>query len=139
MELISATDMQLNDSEIYTVMNTDNHDVIYMTEDGITGLRQRIKPGWYIDTKVDGIATSKYTDMVFKIPDGGVAKVYQGGSVNIVNAPFSGWGSINPINSPMPCGWKRMSYFENLDRFLPGDGTIAKTWQSLFNLAGQIR
>jgi RHS repeat-associated protein len=52
----------------YTVANLSDYDAYYKPEDGVYGLSNKIPSGKMIFDPVDGIATSKYSDMVYKIP-----------------------------------------------------------------------
>jgi len=74
---------QYSSPEEFTVANTGLNRVYYKPEEGVYGIKDYIEPGKYIKKPVDGIATSKYTDMVFKIPDGGRVTVLLGGMLDL--------------------------------------------------------
>ena len=63
-----GTEMFLN-ADDYTVVNNSDHVVYYKPEDGKYGVGEyRIDPHKGIKVNVDGLATCKYTDKVYKVP-----------------------------------------------------------------------
>jgi len=71
----------------YTVANESGQDVYYKPEEGGYGLNNKIPSGKGITIDVDGIATSRYQDQVFKIPGKSFLRPYatvmMGGDVNL--------------------------------------------------------
>ena len=71
-----------------TVVNTDSYDVYYQPEGGRYGIDETVgvvKPGYAHYSRIDGVATSKYPDAVFKVPNWGRVKVLPGGDVVFLN------------------------------------------------------
>ncbi|HNR19437.1 MAG TPA: FG-GAP-like repeat-containing protein [Bacteroidia bacterium] len=106
-----------------TVANGDVYKVYYKSENGITGLKDYVSPGNYIKESVDGVATSKFTDQVFKIPDGGRILVSQGGEVSFRN----GFGLYEGLQMVNRAGWQNLQYFSDKGAF--------KDWINLFGAA----
>ena len=75
-----------------TIKNNDKHRVYYKPEEGEIDKRKHfIEPGGELTfARIDGIATSKYQDKVFKVPDFGRVVVYPGGSVRPLNLVTTG-------------------------------------------------
>ena len=113
-----------------TVANGDQYKVYYKPEDGVYGTKNYVSPGKYITKPVDGIATSKYSDMVFKIPNGGRVKVLFGGDVKFTN----GYGFYSALKVVNRAGWQNAQYFINMGAYYGNDG-----WEMLFKLALMIK
>ena len=90
-----------------TVANADQYKVYYKSESGVTGLKDYVSPGKYIKNPVDGVATSKFSDQVFKIPDGGRVMVKLGGDVAFRN----GGGLYDASKIFNRAGWQNNAYF----------------------------
>ena len=69
-------------------MNGDDFKVFYRDEKGGAGFDKYINSCKYIKEPVDGIATSKHTAMIYKIPDGARAHVHRGGEVTLNNINY---------------------------------------------------
>ena len=67
------------------VVNNDKYKVYYKPEDGSYGTKNYVLPNKYIKVPVDGVATSKTRDFVFKVPEWGRIKVLPGGDVEFLN------------------------------------------------------
>lgn len=65
--LEGGSELYYNTDE-YSVFNPSGKDVYHKPEDGAFGISNKIKNGHGIKIDVDGIATSKHSDQVFKIP-----------------------------------------------------------------------
>jgi hypothetical protein len=122
----SATEYLVPDDA--TLVNADQYKVYYKPEDGVYGTKNYVSTGKYITKPIDGVATSKYTDMVFKIPDGGRVYVKLGGDVKFTN----GSGVYDALKLVNRAGWKNAQYF--IDK-----GAYYNQWDMLFKLALQIR
>ena len=83
-----------------TIVNKDSKNVYYKPEDGEYGEWNVVLPGGRHYEPIDGVATSKYKDMVFKVPDGGRVSVLEGGDVE-----FSSSFNIGGKE------WKNAQYF----------------------------
>lgn len=88
-----------------------------------------IKPGKYIRKTIDGVATSKCIDQVFKIPDGAHVQINLGGDVEFTN----GGGAYELVQMLGQAGWKHPEYFINKGQ------SYIQQWQNLFNAAQWIR
>ncbi len=125
--LLASTDNVVSDSYIFpddaTVVNADSYKVYYKSENGVTGIKDNVSPCKYIKSPVDGVATSKYANQVFKIPDGGKVLVGMGGSVEFTN----GYGFYEGLQLVNRAGWQNAQYF--IDR------GAYEGWKSLFNAA----
>jgi RHS repeat-associated protein len=124
---IAATDNdimfdQYSFSNDATIVNADQYKVYYKPEDGVYGTKNYVSPGKYIKYPIDGVATSKYTNMVFKIPDGGRVKVLLGGDVKFTN----GYGLYDILRLTNKAGWLPLSKLDN-------------SWDMLFKLALSIK
>jgi hypothetical protein len=119
-------------SPFYSVYNGSDHDIYYKPENGIYGLNNKIPPGKILCESVDGIATSKYSNMVFKIPGkAGLqpsAAVRQSGDVFLDFGPFDSgallWKEFRDPNYIY--GWIHPHQIDD-------------SWGMLFNLARIIR
>ena len=69
-----------------TIVNTDKYKVYYKPEDGKYGINNFVSPNKSTYVAIDGVATSKYSNLVYKVPDGGRIKVLLGGDVEILNS-----------------------------------------------------
>jgi hypothetical protein len=107
-----------------TIANADQYKVYYKPEDGVCGINDYVGPGEYIKDPIDGIATSKYFDQVFKIPDGGRVIVRLGGNVEFTNGGIY-YDALELLG--IRCGWKDALYFQ--------DQKAYQDWESLFRLA----
>jgi len=111
-----------------TVVNLDDHKVYYKPEEGVAGIKDYVSPNKYIKNPVDGVATSKYTNQVFKIPDGGRVKILLGGDVNLT---MGAWDRIKLtgyqiIKSNYKYGWMSLNQLD-------------KNWETLFKMAHIIK
>ena len=120
-----------------TIINEDEYRVYYKPEGRKRALNEFVEPGSYLDKKfkIDGVATSKHTDQVFKVPDGSRVKVYRGGDVEFeVHGAWNNtklWGAEvatekSWIAYEYKYGWL---YRENLDKY----------WDKLFDAAKLIK
>jgi hypothetical protein len=112
-----------------TVANEDIYNVYYKPEDGVYGINNVVKPGKYITNPVDGVATSKYTDMVYKIPDGGKVKVLLGGDVRLTN-PFT-----TQIKASANDLYKCLRYGETYKFAWMSLNELDSSWEMLFKLS----
>ncbi len=120
------------DADDYSVFNASGKDVYYKPEDGVYGVKNRIPNGHGIRLDVDGVATSKYTSQVFKIP--GKSGYYPSAYVNIggdVTLDFSAkaWFALKYqqfIDPNYSYGWMTLNELD-------------KEWEMLFELAGRIK
>ena len=118
-----------------TVANMDSYKVYYKPEDGVYGIKNSVDPGKYITNPVDGVATSKYTNQVFKIPDGGRIKVLPGGDVK-----FSSGFKYDVANFVgYKAGWKDAQYFISRGAYYSNPAKGIYGWDELFRLALKIR
>ncbi len=112
-----------------TIANADKYKVYYKTEDGVTGVNDYVKPGKYIKKPIDGVATSKYTNKVFKVPDGGSVKVSLGGEVDL-SMGFVGRTKLIGyqlfISRSYEYGWLPLSKLDS-------------NWETLFKMALLIK
>jgi hypothetical protein len=116
-----------------TVVNLDSKNVYYKPERGKYGIKNCVEPGKYITKNVDGIATSKYTDQVFKIygklglspqaivAEGGDVGLCIGHKLTELALDYKMWRDPN-----YTYGWMSL---QQLDA----------SWEILFNLALLIR
>ncbi len=117
-----------------TVANADDYRVYYRSEDGVSGVRNYVKPGKYIKNPIDGVATSRYANMIYKIPNGGRVYVGNGGNVKL------SLGAINKtmlsakqiIDPSYQYGWVNISYFQNINAYDYG-------WRFLYGIAPLIK
>ena len=133
-----------------TVVNKDQYPVFYKPEDGVYGISQRV-PAYkgygkipYITDRVDGVATSLYENMVYKVPGKwwsvrSQVIVEQGGKINGIDMPiFIGIGKSSRewINGSASWGWLRRSDFPAVDLFGSNgfDG-----WELLFKFSTMIK
>ena len=87
-----------------TAANTDKYDIYVKHENDKQLLHEfanKVEPGHYIKDPIDGVATSKYKDLVYKIPDGGRVKVLLGGDVALSmgfydQAKLTAYQTLNP-------------------------------------------
>ena len=117
-----------------TVVNMDSYNVYYKPEKGEAyGINNVVKPGKYITKPVDGVATSKYTDMVFKVPGKWGSQppinVFDGGDVGLCMG--SKWTDATLIYKNLTTpgytyGWMTLPQLDN-------------GWSKLFELARIIR
>ena len=125
----------LTTTDDYTVFNQSGKDVYYKPEDGRYGTRNRIPNGRGIKDPVDGIATSKSSDQVFKIPGKSIARpsalVTPGGEVKLnfdaidkVALSYKywkvpdykyGWLSIDELDS----NWKNLFRLAEIIKYSP--------------------
>jgi hypothetical protein len=129
--LEGGSDVYLNTDD-YTVFNQSGKDVYYKPEDGVYGVSNKIKTGHGIKIDVDGIATSKYTNQVFKIPGkygfSPNALVKNGGDVQL---NFSTLDKA-ALNYQL---WRNSNYHYGWSTLNQLDGN----WKVLFDLARLIR
>jgi len=116
-----------------TIQNEDQYRVYYRPEDGKYGIRNYTEPGGYHYGPIDGVATSKHNNLVFKVPDGGRVKILFGGDVEFLNPTFArasaGLANINSLltaGKVYEYGWMPLS---KLDR----------GWEQLFIWALTIK
>lgn len=120
------------DTDEYSVFNQSGKDVYYKPEDGAYGISNKIKDGYGIKIDVDGIATSKYSKQVFKIPGqygfSPNSVVNNGGDVKLNFGPLDAAAlKFQQLRNPnYHFGW---SYPDQLD----------DSWNTLFELAKKIR
>jgi hypothetical protein len=133
-----------NDNDIFkypqtrghSVVNLSGHNVYYKPEDGLYGIRNVIPDGYCTDLPIDGLATSKTTDYVFKIPGkyGFRPEAFVGndGDVGLSFGPMDAiglgtkeiWGGI--ISQGYSYGWLNQTQLDN-------------SWETLFNLSKLIK
>jgi RHS repeat-associated protein len=115
-----------------TVANGDSYRVYYRSENGEAGLRKFVKPGYYIKNGIDGISTSKYSDMVYKVPDGGRVMVTPGGNVKLSMSSYNRL-KLNALQtfSSYQYGWLKSSFFERIGAYDIG-------WRILYKAAPLI-
>jgi hypothetical protein len=116
-----------------TVANMDKYNVYYKPEEGPYGIDNVVEPGKWIDQPVDGVATSRYSCKVFKIPDDGRVIVRPGGNVKFVSG-FK-YDAANLMG--YKAGWKCPQYFINQGAYYTTKDVIG--WDELFRLALRIR
>jgi len=117
----------------YTVYNDDYYKVYYRTEDGVSGMSDYVKPGGhYIKDPVDGIATSRFSNQVFKLPDGGKAFVHKLGNVTgrarkgiILASKYHQYSKTGTMGQ---WGWLGREYFQSINSYDEG-------WHNLFEHA----
>jgi len=112
-----------------TVANMDKYNVYYKPEEGPYGIDNVVKPGKYIDKPVDGVATSRYSCKVFKIPDDGRVIVMPGGNVKFVSG-FK-YDAANLVG--YKAGWKCPQYFINQGAYNTTKDVVG--WDVLFRMA----
>jgi len=109
----------------FTVTNGSTKNVYYKPEDGIYGTSNKIKPGMGIKVGVDGVATMKHSNMVYKVPGklwyDPKVKVGRLGDVSL-RGDFNDW-ALGWATDP---GWKTR-------------GQLDANWNRLFTLARIIR
>jgi hypothetical protein len=104
-----------------TVANEDSYNVYYKPEKGEYGIGECVvEPGYYIKDPIDGVATSKYSDAVFKVPSGGRVRVLPGGDVVFLNpntvsasAELANIRSILTTGQVYEYGWLPLSKLDN--------------------------
>jgi RHS repeat-associated protein len=103
-----------------TVVNTDHKNVYYKPEKGAYGIRDYVKPGEYHYGAIDGVATSKYDDAVFKVPNGSRVKVLPGGKVEFLNpvstrvsAGVANLNSLRKTGEVYEYGWMTIDMLDN--------------------------
>jgi hypothetical protein len=116
-----------------TVANMDSYKVYYKPEDGVYGIKNSVDPGKYITQRIDGVATSKYTDAVFKVPDFSRVKVLPGGNVEFLN-PLTTRVSGNIANHISV--WRTGQVYEY--GWMPLS-KLDSSWEMLFRLALMIK
>jgi hypothetical protein len=85
---------------------------------GKSGLKDFVLPGKYTTKPVDGVATSKYSDAIFKVPDYGKVIVRPGGNVEFTN----------------PVTVKASTTLAGLNSTISGRGAYVYGWISKFNM-----
>jgi hypothetical protein len=117
-----------------TVANADKYNVYWKPEGNEPyGINNVVKPGKYITGRVDGVATSKYSDAVFKIPDFGRVKVLPGGNVEFLNpATVRASAHLANIKSVLTTGQRYEYGWMPLSKLDSG-------WEMLFRLALMIK
>jgi RHS repeat-associated protein len=116
----------------YTVFNQSGKDAYYKPEDGLYGLHSKIPNGHGIKIDVDGVATCKYSDQVYKIPGKGIfrptAMVDFGGDVtlNFGNLDRAALNFKYLTNPNYQYGWSTREQLND------------KYWSILFELAKLI-
>ena len=117
-----------------TVANADDYRVYYRSEDGVSGTRNYVKSGNYIKNPVDGVATSRYSDQVYKVPNGGRVYVNKGGNVKLSMRTIdrSLLSAKQFIDPSYQFGWVNKSYFQNINAYDQG-------WKYLYRIAPLLR
>jgi hypothetical protein len=127
----SATEYLVPDDA--TLVNADQYKVYYKPENGVYGTKDYVSTGKYITKPIDGVATSKYSNMVYKVPDGGRVYVKMGGDVKLTMGVV---GRTKVIGAYMftnyDYGWQNAQFFINQEAYY-------NQWDMLFNLALKIR
>lgn len=118
-----------------TIANKDVYKVYYKPEDGVYGTKNYVPPGKAIDGPIDGVATSKYTDMVFKVPDGGRVMVLLGGDVKFMN----GYGTYDALKIINRAGWQNAQYFIDRGAYYTNAAKRIYGWDELFRMALRIK
>jgi len=97
-----------------------------------------LKPNHATLHPLDGVATQRHSDMVFKIPDGGRVRILPGGNVSIINHGVTGTkANLNSLYSvlrygqPYRYGWLDKAYFQSIGAY---DNS---KWSLLFQRAGR--
>jgi len=85
-----------------------------------------IAPNTDLYVPVDGVATKKYNDHVFKIPNGGTVLITSEGGINLDFYGFGGMGRAAP-----GIGWINKEYIESEDK-------NDRSWDALFDKAKKI-
>jgi RHS repeat-associated protein len=114
-----------------TAANSGSKNVYYKPEKGGYGISNKIRPGKFIKVEIDGLSTWKYTDRVFKIPNKTIVNVTSDGSVDILDATFSGRSGL--LFARGTYGWQTKAAF-SYDKlvgspwFEPPTITVGNTW-----------
>jgi len=116
-----------------TIINKDSHDVYYKPEQGEYGEGNVVKPGGRHRDPIDGVATSKYPDRVFKVPDGGRVKVLPGGEVKFLNPAYV---NAAVAYKKLENAWNGLPKYEY--RWLPLN-KLDSSWEILFQNALKIK
>ena len=112
----------------YTVVNNSDHIAYYKPGDGVCGIEDCfIEPHKGIKVKVDGVATHKYSDKVYKVP----GKWFFNPETTI---NFDGDVFVN-INEIMSNGLNKVGYKYGWMTL----NELDDTWQTLFKAALQIK
>ena len=120
------------DADEYTVFNASGKDVYYKPEDGIYGIKNKIPDGHGIKLNVDGVATSKHTSHVFKIPGkygfSPDAYVKPGGDVRLTfsTADKAALKAQQLMNPNYKYGWMTLK-------------ELGSGWETLFKLSLMIK
>ena len=119
-----------------TVANADSYRVYYNHENGVSGIADFVEPGKHIKYPVEGVATSKHSDMVFKIPSGGRVIVQPGGevSLSVNNLKLNAYKVYYNLRfgQEYQYGWLSKSYFQSINAY-------TEMWRTLFNNALKIK
>jgi len=113
-----------------TLSNSDHSKVFYRNENGVAGMNNQLRHGEYITDPIDGVATSKFKNLIFKVPDGGTVKVTLGGEVNLNMdiAARTKLGAYKLLKPDYQYGWLDRNYFRSIN-------ALDDNWNFLFRAA----
>jgi RHS repeat-associated protein len=128
--LASAKEIPYSEKQSY-LKNENTKKAFFKPEDGSTGYSDYVGSGKELQAgvKIDGVATLKYGDQVYKVPDGYGAFINKSGEVSIyLNEPIYGPGLwVNETFRGYEYGWQAKAFF--------GADT---SWDTLFKFATLI-